>query len=47
MGAVIVAVIAVLVALGCFIAITMSDFGGKKKKDQSPKDQPPKDDSSH
>jgi hypothetical protein len=42
MGAVIVAVIAVLVALGCFIAITMSDFGGKKKKEQ-PK-EPPKDD---
>jgi len=42
MGAVIVAVIAVLVALGCFIAITMSDFGGKKNKEQ-PK-EPPKDD---
>lgn len=43
MGAVIVAVIAVLVALGCFIAITMSDFGGKKKKKDQPS-EPPKDD---
>ncbi|MCC5795508.1 MAG: hypothetical protein JJT85_12365 [Chromatiales bacterium] len=31
MGAVVVAIIAVVIALGCFIAITMSDIRGHKR----------------
>jgi len=43
MGAVIVAVIAVLVALGCFIAITMSDFRGKKPGNKQVPPEKPED----